>query len=216
MIDVFISYGSEDRLKANALANLFTELGWDVWWDKKLKGGVEWSPEIINTLKNSKSVVVLWSRDSIKKDWVIKEAKAAEVAGTLIPVLLQPSVLETPTPDIQAIKLSTWLGKRTKDLEPLIKAIAEKTNKNLDLSLDEYDDVLKSSLKDISRVEVAQVVFDYCAVALRHEILRLNGHRFNQDELDEKVIAYDNLSECLSPEGGIVSREDLHESIPLS
>ncbi|WP_020588872.1 TIR domain-containing protein [Desulfobacter curvatus] len=43
MIDVFISYGSEDRLKAAILAELFSEIGWNVWWDKKILGGDEWS-----------------------------------------------------------------------------------------------------------------------------------------------------------------------------
>ena len=44
MDDIFISYGSEYRIKAHTLAKLFTDLGWKVWWDKEITGGKEWSP----------------------------------------------------------------------------------------------------------------------------------------------------------------------------
>ena len=211
MADVFISYGSEDRLKASVLAKLFSNVGWDVWWDKEILGGKEWSPEILEEVRKARCVVVLWSRDSVKKEWVKKEAEEAEKNGTLIPVLLQPSSLETPTPSIQAVKLSTWDGGNVDEVIPLLKSIADKIKKEIGLSVDEYSLAIRKSLREISRVEVAQVVFDYCAVALRHEILRLNGYRFSKEELDEKGIAYDNLVECLAPEGSEVNQEDLHE-----
>ncbi len=78
MADVFISYGSEDRLKASVLAKLFSNVGWDVWWDKEILGGKEWSPEILEEVRKARCVVVLWSRDSVKKEWVKKEAEEAE------------------------------------------------------------------------------------------------------------------------------------------
>ena len=39
MSDVFISYAREDRKKAKALAELFQQQDWSVWWDRNIPPG---------------------------------------------------------------------------------------------------------------------------------------------------------------------------------
>ncbi len=213
MTDIFLSYASEDRLKANVIVNLFSDVGWDVWWDRDISGGENWSPEILRKVSEAKCVVVLWSRDSVKKEWVQKEAEVALNNGTLVPVLLQPAMIETPTPSIQAIRLSVWTGHQTDDLKPLLDAVCGKIDGDEATDFENEDINLASSksMREISRVEVAQVVFDYCAIALTHEILRQNEHRFSEDEFQSKRDCYDDLKACLAPEEGTVNEEDLHE-----
>ena len=39
MADIFISYASEDRLRAEPLAKALEEQGWSVWWDRTIPPG---------------------------------------------------------------------------------------------------------------------------------------------------------------------------------
>ena len=211
MADIFISYGSEDRLKATVLAKLFLDVGWSVWWDRDITGGEEWSPEILREVEEAKCVVVLWSRDSVKKEWVQREAEEAIKNRTLIPVLLQPSALETPTPSVQAIKLSTWEGNQSEELEPLLYAVAKKVGGTSRLEIKNHRIAINRSAHEISRIDVAQVVFNYCTVALEHEILRQRGHRFSEEDFQNKMDSFDQLKACLSPDKGNINNEDLHE-----
>jgi hypothetical protein len=215
MTDIFLSYGSEDRLKAATLAKLFSEIGWSVWWDRDLTGGQEWTPEILRRVREAKCVVVLWSRDSVGKEWVQKEAKEAENRGTIVPVLLQPSELETPTPSIQAVRLAVWKGGWTEDLRPLVEAVLKKVGHGTmpALAAMEDDKMLIRHAHEISRFEVAQIAFDYCAVSLEQEILRRSGHRFTEEEFQRKRDSYDRLRASLSPAKGTIGDEDLHELI---
>lgn len=213
MPDVFISYASEDRLKANTLARLFSELGCEVWWDQNLTGGEEWSPTIMDRLRASKCVVVLWSRDSVGKEWVQKEAIEADHLGTLVPVLLQPASLDTPTPDTQAVKLSVWNGGWTAELRPLIQAVEGKLGIGVfsSKSLIQDEEALMGRANELSRFEVVQVVLDYCALSLKQETLRRAGYQFSETEFREKGDAYDRLKVCLSSTDGRVDEEQLHE-----
>lgn len=213
MVDVFVSYAQEDRLKATAIVELFSTVGWTTWWDRNIAGGEEWSPEILEKVNEAKSVVVLWSRDSTKKEWVIREAQVGVENNTLVPVLLQPASIETPTPEIQAVRLATWTGDRPDELRPLLDAVASKLGVSSPLTSesDEVRFAADRTARAIGRVEVAQVVFDYCAVAFTHEVLRRGGHRFSQEEFQAKRDAYDDLQAALAPEGGKLNKDDLHE-----
>ena len=160
MIDIFVSYAQEDRLKAKAIVDLFSTIGWNTWWDRDIAGGEKWSPEILEKADKAKCVVVLWSRDSVGKEWVIKEAEVGVENNTLVPVLLQPASIETPTPEIQAIRLSTWTGDGSDELRPLLDAVAKKLRVDPPY-VSENDRVRLAadrSARAISRVEVAQVV----------------------------------------------------------
>lgn len=68
MTDIFISYASEDRDRAEMLANAFTGLGWSVWWDRKIVTGQAFDHAIEIALEAAKCVVVLWSHHSIRSD----------------------------------------------------------------------------------------------------------------------------------------------------
>jgi len=39
MADIFISYASEDRQRAGALAETLGARGWSVWWDREIPLG---------------------------------------------------------------------------------------------------------------------------------------------------------------------------------
>jgi hypothetical protein len=86
MTDVFISYSSTNRDMAQEMAAELVSLGYSVWWDTNLIAGDRFRETITTRLKEARAVVVIWTEESIRSDWVLFEADAAAKRGTLIPV----------------------------------------------------------------------------------------------------------------------------------
>ncbi|MGA9600392.1 MAG: toll/interleukin-1 receptor domain-containing protein [Methylocystis sp.] len=70
MCDIFISYASEDRSRAENFARALEAYGWSVFWDRTIRVGSTWRDTIGKQLKSARCVIVLWSKDSIESDWV--------------------------------------------------------------------------------------------------------------------------------------------------
>ena len=87
MADIFISYASEDRELAAALAGKLTSRGYSVWWDHHIVGGAQFRDVIYEQLQTSKVSIVIWTPHSIKSAWVKDEADEALKAKKLIPLL---------------------------------------------------------------------------------------------------------------------------------
>jgi adenylate cyclase len=81
--DVFVSYASEDREAARKLASGLGACGWSVWWDRRIIAGQAFDQAIERELESAKSVVVLWSKNSIASEWVKNEAAVAAERGVL-------------------------------------------------------------------------------------------------------------------------------------
>lgn len=77
MADVFISYSSKDRALAEALARDIEAAGWSVWWDPEIRAGENYRDVILRELDAAKAVVVIWTKNSTKSEWVISEASRA-------------------------------------------------------------------------------------------------------------------------------------------
>ena len=77
MSKIFISYASQDRLKAQVLATALEGQGLDVWWDRKILPGQAFDDVISKALGAAECVIVLWSKASVTSDWVREEASEA-------------------------------------------------------------------------------------------------------------------------------------------
>ena len=86
MTSVFLSYDREDVGNARRLAAALERCGHDVWWDRHIRGGAEFSDEIDRALAAADAVVVIWSQRSIASAWVRDEATAGRDRGRLLPV----------------------------------------------------------------------------------------------------------------------------------
>src|ERR1700737_3844011 len=86
MADIFISYSKSNRELALKLSAYLESEGWSVWWDKSLGAGDAYRDEIMKQLAFARAVIVIWSENRFKSDWVRAEAGRAKADGKLIPV----------------------------------------------------------------------------------------------------------------------------------
>jgi len=99
MADVFISYSKQDRTIAEALASKLQAEGRSVWWDTNLVGGDQFRQVIVQELNIAKSVIVIWTPNSVKSEWVMSEAQRAATQKKLLPVKLPGlAIADIPPP----------------------------------------------------------------------------------------------------------------------
>lgn len=112
MASIFLSYSHENRVCAKALARVLEEAGHDVWWDRRLGGGEEFSAEIEAALDKCQAVVVAWSKESIKSRWVRDEAAVGCEKDVLVPVSIDGSLPPMGFRQYHTMDLKGWKGAR--------------------------------------------------------------------------------------------------------
>lgn len=108
MAGLFISYARADEPVAQRLATALRERGHDVWWDRRLEGGVEYSRAIEQALDASDKVIVLWSQRSVESPWVRDEAAAGRDAGKLVPLSVDGASPPLGFRQFHTIDLKEW------------------------------------------------------------------------------------------------------------
>jgi CheY-like chemotaxis protein len=114
MTDIFLSYARKDNSdsgRVRLIAETLEAQGYDVFWDARIPGGVDFTAYIEGQLNQAKSVVVLWSKASVGSVWVRDEAGSARDLGRLIPVLLDDVAPPLGFRQIQAIDFRSWAGE---------------------------------------------------------------------------------------------------------
>jgi hypothetical protein len=124
MARVFLSYDREDEPWARIVAASLERSGHSVWWDRRIKGGHEFSAEIEAELNAADKVVVLWSERAVKSAWVRDEAAVARETGRLVPATLDGALPPLGFRQYQTINLSKMRrGGSSAQLKALDEAI---------------------------------------------------------------------------------------------
>jgi hypothetical protein len=110
MPDIFISYASPDREIAQTIADALGQRGHSVWWDRTIPPGRVFDEVIQEALNAAKCVIVLWSANSIRSNWVKTEASEALALNRLVPVLIEDVHPPIEFKRIQAAYLVGWTG----------------------------------------------------------------------------------------------------------
>src|SRR5882724_2910780 len=123
--DLFLSYSSKDRKKAETILTDLESSGLRVWYDRKqILGGDRIREKIGDGIRNSKCVLILASNASLQSPWVLNELDAAmireidERRKIVIPVLLGNIETERLPNDIRGkncIDLRHQFEKRYRD-----------------------------------------------------------------------------------------------------
>ena len=88
MSDIFFSYAREDEGRVKPIVEQFKRLGWGVFWDRNIPPGEIWDDYIEKHLVESRCVVVAWSENSVKSEWVKAEASEGRDRKILVPLRL--------------------------------------------------------------------------------------------------------------------------------
>jgi formylglycine-generating enzyme len=75
MSDILISYSSEDRDRILPLVTALEKTGWKVFWDRTIPPGKTWRQVISFELEGCRSLLVVWTKNSVTSEWVLEEAE---------------------------------------------------------------------------------------------------------------------------------------------
>lgn len=124
--DVFISYSREDRAKVEKIANALVQKGLHVWWDPKIKTGAGFRQEISEALSATRSVIVIWSRNSVASRFVADEADEGAAREILFPALIDNVDIPLGFRQIQTADLTHWRGNLNDNaFKAFIDAVAD-------------------------------------------------------------------------------------------
>jgi adenylate cyclase len=110
MSEVFISYARKAEAAALRFAEALRAQGYGVWRDDELPPHRPYAEVIEERLRAAKAVLVIWSADAVKSDWVRAEADVARAAGTLVQLSIDRAAPPMPFNQIQCDDLSGWTG----------------------------------------------------------------------------------------------------------
>lgn len=130
MADVFISYKSNERHHAFALADILVEAGFTVWWDTSIVPGQHFNDAIQKELEIAKCIVVLWSHASHASEFVQAEALEGFNRKILVAARLDDVSLKYPFGIIQTVDLRPWKQRDDKaSLASLLEGVGQKVGR---------------------------------------------------------------------------------------
>ncbi len=126
MTDIFISYARSTEAEAKRIAEALRSLGYGVWRDDELPAHRAYAEVIEERLQAAKAVVVVWSAEAVKSQWVFSEANRAREDGKLVQLNIDGARLPMPFDSIQCADLAAWDGvAQTPGWRKVVASVAE-------------------------------------------------------------------------------------------
>jgi len=103
--DVFLSYARPSANEAKRIASALREEGYTVWFDDELPAHRAYADVIAAELDAAKAILVLWSNEAARSQWVRSEANRAREKDRLVQVRLDEVRLPMPFDQIQCAQM---------------------------------------------------------------------------------------------------------------
>jgi len=110
MSDIFISYARSTADQAQAITEALRGLGYNVWRDDEIPANRAYAEVIEERLAKAKAVVVIWSAEAAKSEWVRSEAERARADRKLVQLSVDGARLPMPFDQTQCADLKGWTG----------------------------------------------------------------------------------------------------------
>ncbi len=105
---VFLSYARADQALVERLAAEIERLDKNVWWDRYLESGSDFSNTIEERLRTADAVVVCWSKNASASRWVRDEASVAADMSKLKCVSLDATIPPIGFRQYHAVDIKNW------------------------------------------------------------------------------------------------------------
>ncbi len=138
MADVFISYANVNRTIAQMLSDSLATQGWSVWWDRDILIGQDFHKIIQRAIETTRSVLVVWSQESVSSSWVLDEATEGRTRNILFPVRIDNASIPFGFRTLQTADLVGWKGEiEHAGLQTLMKALGSHLGGSRELPIEE-------------------------------------------------------------------------------
>ena len=111
MVDVFVSYSRSDHAFVERLAEAIRAEGFDLWWDVELPPHLSYGDVITEKITQAKAVIVVWSSEAVKSEWVRAEADMARNQRKLVQIATGSIMPPLPFNQIQFAEMAGWNGE---------------------------------------------------------------------------------------------------------
>jgi adenylate cyclase len=126
--DIFISYARSTADHARRIAEALRGLGYGVWRDDELPAHRSYADVIEERLATARAVVVVWSAEAVKSEWVRSEANRAREERKLVQLSVDGARLPMPFDQIQCADLVGWTGEaEAQNWRKVVESIADLT-----------------------------------------------------------------------------------------
>jgi adenylate cyclase len=123
--DIFISYARSTEREAKAIGEALRGLGYGVWRDDEIPANRAYADVIEERLHSAKAVVVVWSAEAARSEWVRSEAERARADHKLVQLSVDGARLPMPFDQTQCADLTGWSdGDETPGWRQVVGAIA--------------------------------------------------------------------------------------------
>ncbi|HZK98862.1 MAG TPA: TIR domain-containing protein [Caulobacteraceae bacterium] len=125
-MDIFVSYARSTELFARQITDTLSEIGYSVWRDEQLPAHRAYAEVIEERLNQAKAVLVIWSPDAIRSEWVRSEADRARQQRKLVQLSVGSLIPPMPFDQIQCPDFSDWtLGSQTSGWRSILASLGE-------------------------------------------------------------------------------------------
>ena len=124
MAHVFISYARSTASQAEQVERALVAQGYSVWRDTALSVHRAYAEEIEQRLAEAAAVVVLWSQDAMRSEWVRSEANRGRELGKLVQASLDRTLPPMPFDQLHCADLSGWKGAGTADWKKILESLS--------------------------------------------------------------------------------------------
>jgi adenylate cyclase len=111
MSEIFISYARSTARQAHLVAEALRSLRYSVWIDDDLPAHRGYTEVIQEHLTAAGAVVVIWSAEAVRSEWVQSEADRARGGAKLVQLTVDGAALPMPFDRIQCADMTGWSGE---------------------------------------------------------------------------------------------------------
>jgi hypothetical protein len=119
----FVSYSREDEARVERMKDRLTQLGFEVWLDKNLRGGQAWWDVILDKIRSCEVFVMIVSDASLQSHACAVEREYAHAVGKpVVPVAIANTRLPKPS-DIQTLQIIDYSAPTEDAAFALVRAL---------------------------------------------------------------------------------------------